>query len=430
MITGDQTSTAVAVAKSLGILRANASEESIALHVSECNALARLKGCEEADAAIDEMCGRIVVWSRAQPSDKVTIVESLQRQRHIVAMTGDGVNDAGALKRSDVGLAMGITGTDVTKDAADIILLDDRFATIVDAISEGRRLFGNIQRLSAYMLCCNTFDVITMMWAMGLGWSVPLEQDQLFKANFITHIFYPWCLVFQPATYYSMMQPPRSRDKPLLPSLMRKVIIPIIFIAYLILMLTAQYAGSKIYVGTVDRDEQTGTSSINDFYSDDTNFVCLFANTMRLSTTANDADKLRQDGEPDRVLYDRDAAPLHCRIRRITFLGYREISEFGRHDKAEPDDAILSNDFNWITGSCTACLISRTASCMIASRVMSRTSRMSNGRTRKVGWRNAVRALSQDELENQLLAIATSFAGEIATVNHVGSATWMQKARF
>merc|ERR1711862_386323 len=110
MITGDQTPTAVAVAKSLGILPPDGRKDKTSFRVSECSALQAVQGSE---TAIDELCGRVVVWTRAQPTDKVTIVESLQRQRHIVAMTGDGVNDAGALKKADVGLAMGIAGTDV-----------------------------------------------------------------------------------------------------------------------------------------------------------------------------------------------------------------------------------------------------------------------------------------------------------------------------
>lgn len=345
MITGDQTPTALAVAKSLGILQEGSSKENVALRVSECSALKALK---DDHAAIDEICERVVVWSRAQPQDKVTIVESLQRQRHIVAMTGDGVNDAGALKKADVGLAMGIAGTDVTKNAADIILLDDRFATIIDAVSEGRRIFGNIQRMSAYMICCNVFDVLVMMAVMMLGWSVPLEQSQLFKANFITHMFYPWCLVFQNADYYSMMHPPRSRDKPLLPSLQRKIIIPLIFAAYFFLTLSAQYAGSVMYVGTALRDEQTGTSSINDFYRDDTSYTCLYANTMRLEHSVLNK---KHNGNPSPIFYDRDVAPLFCTVKKMTFRGFEETAQYGRHDKAEPDEAIHGSSFNWLTGA-------------------------------------------------------------------------------
>jgi len=346
MITGDQTPTALAVARSLGILPSGGCKESLALRVSECSAL---KAIQDDPAAIDEICERVVVWSRAQPTDKVTIVESLQRQRHIVAMTGDGVNDAGALKKSDIGLAMGIAGTDVTKNAADIVLLDDHFATIIDAVAEGRRIFGNIQRMSAYMICCNVFDVVVMMAVMMLGWSVPLEASQLFKANFITHMFYPWCMVFQPGDHYSMMHPPRSRDKPLLASLTRKIIVPLIFAAYFILTLSAQYLGAQLYVGTVLRTEQTGTSSINDFYSSDTSYTCLYANTMKENTKHKGA-KENAKGNAVTISYETDAAPLFCSVRKLTFTGFHVFSQYGRHDKDDPDEAIHGSRFNWLTG--------------------------------------------------------------------------------
>jgi len=201
------------------------------------------------------------------------------------------------------------------------------------------------------MLCCNIFDVLVMMAVMALGWAVPLEQAQLFKANFITHMFYPWCMVFQPSSFYNMMHPPRSRDKPLLPNLTRKVVIPLIFFAYFILMLSAQYAGAMIYVGTVDRDQQTGTSSINAFYSDKTDYVCLYASTMTLDEAVTDVAKKKSDGNPATIVYDRDAAPLHCRVRRLTFSGWKESSEYGRHDKDAPDTAVHGQHFQWFSGS-------------------------------------------------------------------------------
>lgn len=148
-----------------------------------------------------------------------------------------------------------------------------------------------------------------------------------------------------------MMHPPRSRDKPLLPALTRKVVIPLIFIAYFCCMLLAQYAGSIVYVGTVDRNEQTGTSSLNSFYADETNYACLYANTMRLDKHITDVAKLKSDGNPDIIEYVRDAAPLHCRIRRLTLSGWKVTQEWGRHDKPDPEEAIHTDRFNWFTGS-------------------------------------------------------------------------------
>merc|ERR1719254_381571 len=106
-----------------------------------------------------------------------------------------------------------------------------------------------------------------------------------------------------------------------------------------------------MYVGAVSRDEQTGTSSINDFYSDEKNFVCLYANTMKLDKSVVDAELEKSEGNPDTVIYDRDSAPLHCRVRKLTWNGWKIISEWGHENKINPEEAILRQPFDWFSGS-------------------------------------------------------------------------------
>jgi len=329
MITGDQKPTAIAIARELGILRSDQGDEAAA----ECAVLKSVEGNQE---AVNALCGKVVVWARAQPSDKVTIVDSLQKQGHKVAMTGDGVNDAGALKYADVGVAMGIAGTEVAKGASDLILLDDRFATIVDAIAEGRRIFNNIQKMVAYLLCVNVLEVVVIFLAMVLGWAVPLEDMQLLKANFVTHEFYPWVMVMEPAGFFNMMQPPRTRDKPLIPGLTRNVLMVSVLIWYCSMMLLSQFVGSKMYMGTVYLDVMTGADSVTEFYSGQ-GYSCLFAHTRQKNN----------DGEYE---LKRDLNPIYCHMCRFSILQEDCHSEFGRSHKSEQQEFIESDRFHWTTG--------------------------------------------------------------------------------
>jgi len=346
MITGDQKPTAVAIAKDLGIIGAwvgGQSAESVAV---ECSVLKGLEGNLE---AIDDMTKQVVVWARAQPSDKVTIVESLQRQGHVVAMTGDGVNDAGALKRADIGVAMGIAGTDVAKGAADMVLLDDRFATIVDAVAEGRRIFANIQKMVAFLLCVNIFEVVVIMIAMIVGWATPLEDEQLFKANFVTHEFYPWCMCLEAAGFYNMLQPPRDRSKPLIPRLMRNVLMPFVFLTYGSLMLTSQAIGSLMYCETAYVEYMMGATKIADFYNkDDHRYTCIHAHSEQ---EEEDDDN---PGIPKKV-WRKDEAPLVCNVSSLSlFGGWQTTVEYGARKSLDEDSAIGDpSQFNTFTGTWT-----------------------------------------------------------------------------
>jgi len=158
-------------------------------------------------AGIDE------VHARMTPADKLKLVRELKAQGHIVAMTGDGVNDAPAVKEASIGAAMGITGTDVTKEAAQIVLLDDNFATLVSAVEQGRTIYNNIRKFVRYMLSCNIGEIITMLFAMLLGMPVALLPIQILLINLVTDGLPAVALGMEPPDPDIMKKPPRKHDE-------------------------------------------------------------------------------------------------------------------------------------------------------------------------------------------------------------------------
>ncbi len=174
MITGDHIVTASAIAKDLGIMR----DGDRAITGAEVDAMT--------DRELDECIESISVYARVSPENKIRIVKAWQRKDQVVAMTGDGVNDAPALKAADIGCAMGITGTDVAKGAADMTLTDDNFATIVDAVREGRGIYANIKKVVGFLLGTNIGEVITVFTAMMLWHKSPLASMQLLWINLVT----------------------------------------------------------------------------------------------------------------------------------------------------------------------------------------------------------------------------------------------------
>ena len=174
MITGDHVVTASAIAKELGILL----EGDLAITGSQLDAMT--------DSELDEQVENISVYARVSPENKIRIVKAWQRKGQVVSMTGDGVNDAPALKAADIGCAMGITGTDVAKGAADMTLTDDNFATIVDAVKEGRGIYANIKKVVGFLLGTNIGEVIAVFMAMLLWHKTPLLSMQLLWINLVT----------------------------------------------------------------------------------------------------------------------------------------------------------------------------------------------------------------------------------------------------
>lgn len=200
MITGDHAATAKAVAKQLGILRGDGD-------VITGDLLDAMT-----DAQLQERSKSATVFARVSPAHKLRIVRAMKENGEIVAMTGDGVNDAPAVKESSIGVAMGASGTDVTREAADVILLDDNFATLVAAVEEGRTIYQNIRRFLRYLLSCNAGEVFTMFVGMLMGMPVILTPIQLLLVNLVTDGLPAIALGLEPADPQVMRQPPRRAE--------------------------------------------------------------------------------------------------------------------------------------------------------------------------------------------------------------------------
>ena len=212
MLTGDQQLTAEAIARDLGILRPGD-------EVLDGRSLAHLS---ETDLA--ERAGRIGAFSRVSPEQKLTIVTAYQDHGEIVAMLGDGVNDAAALKKADVGVAMGRRGTDVAKEAAVVVLQDDRFQTIGAAVEEGRVIFDNIRKFVFYLFSCNLAEILVLLGAGAVGSPLPLLPLQILWLNLVTDTFPAFALALDPAEPDIMRRPPRDpREAILSPRFLRSV---------------------------------------------------------------------------------------------------------------------------------------------------------------------------------------------------------------
>ena len=238
MITGDHKNTAFAIAKELGI----AKDDSEAVTGTELDKM-----------TYDELKSRIgslSVFARVSPEHKVKIVKALKSNGNIVSMTGDGVNDAPSLKIADIGVAMGITGTDVAKNASDMILTDDNFSTIVSAIEEGRNIYNNIEKSIFFLLSCNTGEILSLFFAVILGWDAPLKPIHILWVNLITDTLPALSLGVEPNDPEVMKEKPRDPKSGLLGN-GKGIILALNGILIGGLTLTAFITGKHFYPGSL-----------------------------------------------------------------------------------------------------------------------------------------------------------------------------------
>lgn len=203
MITGDYPLTAMAIARELGL-------------PTEAGYLTSEQLATISDKALEEKVKQVSIFARVSPQDKLKIVTALQNLGDVVAMTGDGVNDSPALKKADIGVAMGITGTDVSKEASDMVLLDDNFSTIVKAVEEGRAIFDNLIRFVKFSLGGNLGKVLVMLFAPFIGITIALSPLQLLYLNLLTDGLMGLGLGMEPSEKNNMQRPPRSVKDPVL----------------------------------------------------------------------------------------------------------------------------------------------------------------------------------------------------------------------
>jgi len=218
MITGDHAATAAAIAARLGL--DTTAPPLTGHHLDQID-----------DAELRNVAGRTSVFARTSPEHKLRLVEALQADGAVVAMTGDGVNDAPALKRADVGVAMGRSGTEAAKEAADMVLADDNFASIVRAVREGRAVYDNINKVIAWTLPTNGGEMLAIIAAIILGLALPYTPVQVLWINFVTNIGLGLVLAFEPAEPDIMRRPPRAPDESLLGPMLiwRVMLVSIIF---------------------------------------------------------------------------------------------------------------------------------------------------------------------------------------------------------
>ncbi len=204
MKTGDHKETALAIAKEIGLVGGKAE----AYTGKELEKLS--------DNEFREVVKKINIFARVTPKMKMKIVKVLQEQGEIVAMTGDGVNDAPALKRADIGIAMGIIGTDVARESSEIVLADDNFATIVDAVEEGRIVFQNVRQTSFFLVTTNVAEDVTIVSSLAMGLALPLIPIQLLYLNMVTDTFNGMALSLEPGHHDVLSQPPRNKKEKIL----------------------------------------------------------------------------------------------------------------------------------------------------------------------------------------------------------------------
>ena len=245
MITGDHPITAQAIGKQMGIAMERGAITGV--HLTEADEQTVLKYAEDVN-----------VFARVSPEHKLILVQALQKQGQIVAMTGDGVNDSPAIKQADVGIAMGIKGTEAAKEASEIVLADDNFASIVHAVAEGRTVYDNIRKSIMFILPTNAGESLVIIIAIGLGYALPITAVQILWVNMITAVTLSMALAFEPPETDVMMRPPQRPSSPILSGLL---IWRIIFVS--VIMMTGT---TGLFLWEIGRDthiEAARTVAVN-----------------------------------------------------------------------------------------------------------------------------------------------------------------------
>jgi Ca2+-transporting ATPase len=243
MVTGDHAATALAIARQLRL----AVDDSPVVTGPQIDAMSEVQ--------LQDAVQKATIFARTTADQKLRIVRALEANGEVVAVTGDGVNDAPALHRADIGVAMGRTGTDVAREAADMVVTDDNFASLVAAVAEGRRVFDNIRNFVVYLLGGNIGEILVLFVGISVGLPLPLLATQILFVNLVTDGPPALALAVEPADPESAKVPPRRRDEPLLsPRLWATVILRGILIAAVVL------CGFAVSYELLNRDEDSARS--------------------------------------------------------------------------------------------------------------------------------------------------------------------------
>ncbi|GIK83470.1 MAG: ATPase [Patescibacteria group bacterium] len=208
MITGDQHETAFIIAKEAGILDADDELDTSVVHGQQLQGMT--------DAQLQNICEKVKVYARVEPNDKLRIVQALQSKKHIVAMSGDGINDSPAIKAADIGLAMGIRGTEVTKSVADVVLVDDNYLTIAAAVANSRVILRNIKFFTSYLLSCNAAEILIVLFAVLSGLPMPLNARLLLWLNVVSDFLPALAMSYEPFSSAVMKRGPNPAGAPVI----------------------------------------------------------------------------------------------------------------------------------------------------------------------------------------------------------------------
>jgi magnesium-transporting ATPase (P-type) len=290
MITGDYLKTAAAIAHNVRILQEGDDESTAAV---DCASL-RPGGNYLAESEFDSMTARVRVFARAKPEDKLEIVKSLQRQGFVTAMTGDGVNDAPALNQADIGVAMGIQGTDVAKGAADMILTDDNFCSIVSAVEMGRAIYAGIQKFVAFIMSVHIAEVIQIFVCIAIGMPVMRTPVQILFLILVTDLPPSIALGMEPAEEGILKQRPRPKSEPVvlgwmwLNMVMNAAVLSVVVIVVYVFSLI-HFCDGQILVADLDLENESDASGL--MYARTVAFISLVLCENVRSYTSRSFDK-------------------------------------------------------------------------------------------------------------------------------------------